>query len=119
MARLRITAKDITEGASLSEEKDHLSEYEEDLSNVDADPSELMKKDKPALTLRFGSSVMSADSIRMLRGGTFQRVCVARPKRRKHPIPKMGSALCFMISLSLGFDFPLTQRFRRYCLGSR
>ena len=60
MTRVRITTKEITEGASLSEEKDHLSEYEEDLSNVDADPSELMKKDKPAPTLRFGSSVMSA-----------------------------------------------------------
>ena len=37
-ARVRITAKDITEGASLSEERDHLSEGEEDLSNVEANP---------------------------------------------------------------------------------
>ena len=59
MARVRITAKDITEGASLFEERDHLSEGEEDLSNVDADPSELMKKDRPAPTLRFGPSAMS------------------------------------------------------------
>ena len=56
---MRITAKEITEGASLSEEKDHLSGYEEDLSNVDVDPSKLMKKDKPAPTLSFGPSVMS------------------------------------------------------------
>ena len=59
MARVRITAKDITEGASLSEERDHLSDGE-DLSNMEADPSELIKKEKPAPTLRFGPSLMSA-----------------------------------------------------------
>ena len=44
MARVKITAKDITEGAASSEEAAHLSEGEESLSNVDGDPSELMKK---------------------------------------------------------------------------
>jgi len=39
MARVKIMAKEITEGAGVSEEKDHLSGDEEDLSNVDADPS--------------------------------------------------------------------------------
>ena len=42
MARVKITAKDVTEGAGSSEERDHLSDGE-DLSNVEADPSELMK----------------------------------------------------------------------------
>ena len=60
MARVKITAKEISEGASSPEEKDHLSGHEEDLSNVDADPSELINKEKPAPTLRFGSSLMSA-----------------------------------------------------------
>ena len=41
---MRITAKDVTEGAGSSEERDHLSEGKEDLSNVDADPSDLMKR---------------------------------------------------------------------------
>ena len=59
MARVKITAKDVTEGAGSSEERDHLSDGE-DLSNVEADPSELMKKVKPAPTLRFGPSLMSA-----------------------------------------------------------
>ena len=60
MACVKITAKEISEGASSPEEKDHFSGDKEDLSNVDADPSELMKKDKPAPTLRFGPSLMSA-----------------------------------------------------------
>ena len=58
MSRVKITAKDITEGAGSFEERDHLSNGE-DLSNVEADPSELMKKVKPAPTLRFGPSLMS------------------------------------------------------------
>ena len=60
MARVKITAKDITEGAALPEKVEHLSGGEESLSNMDADPSELMKKEKPAPTLRFRPSVMSA-----------------------------------------------------------
>ena len=44
-------AKDMTKGAGWSEERDHPSEGEEDLSNVDADPSELMKREKHVLTL--------------------------------------------------------------------
>ena len=36
MARVRLTVKDISEGAGSGEEKDHISE-EKDLSNVDAD----------------------------------------------------------------------------------
>jgi len=60
MARVKITAKNITEDAASSEEVEHLSEGEESLSNMDANPSELMKKEKPAPTLRFGPSLMSA-----------------------------------------------------------
>ena len=48
MARVKITAKDITEGAASPEEAEQLSEGEESLSNADADPSKLMKKEKPA-----------------------------------------------------------------------
>ena len=40
---MRLTAKDISKGAGSTEEKDHLSKDEEDLTNVDTDPSELMK----------------------------------------------------------------------------
>ena len=42
---MKLTSKDISEGAGSSEERDHLSDRE-DLSNVEADPSGLMKKEK-------------------------------------------------------------------------
>ena len=88
---MRITGKDITECASLSEQKDHLLENEEDLSNVDTDPSELMKKDKPAPTLRFGSSVMSAALIESyVERGYFPAGMCRPPQAEETPNPEDG-----------------------------
>ena len=88
---MKITAKEITEGASLSEERDHLSGDEEDLSNVDADPSELMKKDKPVPTLRFGSSVMSAALIESyVERGYFPAGMCRPPQAEETPNPEDG-----------------------------
>ena len=59
MARLKVTARPIgSEDIEPSEEeRRQLSEGEEDLTNVDADPSELMgSREKPPATLIFGQS---------------------------------------------------------------
>ena len=59
MARLKVTARPIgSEDIEPSEEeRRQLSEGEEDLTNVDADPSELMGSwEKPPPTLIFGQS---------------------------------------------------------------
>ena len=94
MARVRITAKEITEGASLFEEKGHLSGDEEDLSNVDADPSELMKKDKPAPTLSFGPSVMSAALIESyVERGYFPAGMCRLPQAEETPNPEDGECV--------------------------
>ena len=59
MARLKVTARPIrSEDVEPSEEeRRQLSEGEEDLSNVEADPSKLMgSREKPPPTLIFGQS---------------------------------------------------------------
>ena len=58
MARVKVTGK-VPEGVETSVQADDqiwLCEGEEDLSQVDADPSELMGLDKPEMTLRFWNS---------------------------------------------------------------
>ena len=108
MARVKITAKEITEGASLSEEKDHLSGGEEDLSNVVADPSELMKKDKPAPTLRFGPSVMSAALIESyVERGYFPAGMCRLPQAEETPNPEDGECVVFRDFFVAGLRFPL------------
>ena len=93
---MKIMAKEITEGAGVSEEKDHLSGDEEDLSNVDADPSELMKKDKPAPTLRFGPSVMSAALIESyVERGYFPAGVCRPPQGEETPAPEDGECVVF------------------------
>jgi len=108
MARVRNTAKEITQGASLSEEKDHLLGDEEDLSNVDADPSELMKKDKPAPTLRFGPSLMSAALIESyVERGYFPAGVCRPPQAEETPNPEDGECVVFRDFFVAGLRFPL------------
>ena len=96
MARVRLTAKDVSEGAGSGEERDHISSKEEDLSNVDADPSELMKRDKPKPTLRFGPSLMFAALIESYveRGYFLARVC-RLPQAEETPSPEDGECVVF------------------------
>ena len=108
MARVRIKAKDITEGAGLSEKKDHLSEWGEDLSNVDADPSDLMKREKPAPTLRFGPSVMSAALIESyVERGYFPASVCRPPQVEETPNPEDGECVVFRDFFVAGLRFPL------------
>ena len=81
-----------------------LSEGEEDLLNVDADPSELMgSREKPPPTLIFGQSWASPELV-----GSYEQkgyfgpgVCRA-PKDEITPDPVRVSAWCFGTSSLLG-----------------
>ena len=58
MARLKVTTKVVDPEPSIEEQQ--LSDNEEDISQVDADLSELMgSRDKPPPTLRFGRSLVT------------------------------------------------------------
>ena len=108
IARVKITAKDVTEGAASSEEVEHLSEGEESLSNVDADPSELMKKEKPAPTLRFGPSLMPAALIESyVERGYFSAGVCRPPQGEETPDPQDGECVVFRDFFVAGLRFPL------------
>jgi len=117
-ARVKITAKDITEGAALPEKAGHLSEGEETF--MDADPSELMKKEKPAPTLRFGPSVMSAALIESYveRGYFLAGVC-RPPQGDEMPTPEDGECVVFCDFFVAGLRFPLTRLSLRFSPNSR
>ena len=81
---------------------------EEDLSNVDADPSELMKKDKPAPTLSFGPSVMSAALIESyVERGYFPAGICRPPQAEETPNPEDGECVVFRDFFVAGLRFPL------------
>ena len=105
---MNITAKDVTEGAASSEEVEHLSEGEESLSNMDANPSELMKRDKPAPTLRFGPSLMSAALIESYVEREYFPSGVCRPPQgEEKPDPRDGECVVFCDFFVAGLRFPL------------
>lgn len=65
MARVKEIAK-LIEGCEASAEVEdlvHQTGDEEDLSQVDADPSELMGREKPEATLWFGMSLVSQNLV--------------------------------------------------------
>ena len=63
---------------------------------MDADPSELMKKDKPAPTLRFGPSVMSAALIESYVERGYFPVDICRPPQAEEtPNPEDGECAVF------------------------
>ena len=96
MARIRLTAKDASEGAGSGEERDHLSEGEEDLSNVDADLLELMKQDKPEPTLRIGPSLISAALLESyVERGYFPAGVCRPPQAKETPNPEDGECVVF------------------------
>ena len=108
---MKITAKDVTEGAASSEEVEHLSEGEESLSNMDADPSELMKRDKPAPTLRFGPSLMSAALIESyVERGYFPAGVCRQPQEEETPDPRDGECVVFRDFFVAGLRFPLDSK---------
>jgi hypothetical protein len=115
MARVKITSKDITEGAASPEKVEHLSEGEESLSDVDADSSELMKKEKPALTLRFGPSDMSAALIELyVERGYFPAGVYRPPQGEEMLSPEDGECVVFRDFFVTGLRFPLVWWFWRF-----
>ena len=108
MARVRLTAKGISEGAGSTEERDHMSEIEEDLADVDADPSDLMKRDKPESTLRFSPSLISAALIEAYveKGYFLEGVC-RPPQGEETPNPEDDECVVFCDFFVAGLRLPL------------
>ena len=89
---MRITAQEIVEPSVSSEERAHLAEGKEDISNVEASPTELMVREKPEPTLRFEPSVVSAALIASyVEKGYFEEGVCRPPQGEDIPNPKDGN----------------------------
>jgi len=111
MVRIRITAKefDPENPDHPAEEQQNLSEGEQDISQVDMDPSGLMGgKEKPPPTLRFGLSLATKDLVDgYARRVYFEpRVCRA-PEGEEIPDPREGECAVFRDFFVAGLRFPL------------
>lgn len=111
MVRIRITAKefDPENPDHPAEEQQNLSEGEQDISQVDVDPSGLMGgKEKPPPTLWFGRSLATKDLVDgYARRGYFEpRVCRA-PEGEEIPDPREGECAVFRDFFVAGLRFPL------------
>ena len=110
MARVKVTAK-VPEGVETSaqaEDQNQRSEGEEDLSQVDADLSELMGRDKPETTLRFGNSlVIEALTESYIEKGYFNAGVCRCPEGEKTPDPHDGECVVFRDFFVAGLRFPL------------
>ena len=115
MARLKLTARPVgSKGVEPSEEeRRQLSEGEEDLSNVEADPLELMgSREKPPPTLIFGQSWATPELIESYeqRGYFGPGVCRA-PEDEIMPDPREGECVVFRDFFAAGLRFPLDPAF--------
>ena len=115
MARLKYTARPIgSEDVEPSvEERGQLSEGEEDLSNVEADPSELMgSREKPPPTLIFGQSWATQELVESYeqKGYFGPGVCRA-PEDEITPDPRDGECVVFRDFFAAGLRFPLDPAF--------
>jgi hypothetical protein len=105
---VRIIAKEIDEAVTFAEEKVHMSEDEEDISQVDAEVSELIGREKPEATLRFGPSLVSAALLASYvdRGYFGDGICRA-PKGEETPVPHDDECIVFRDFFVAGLRFPL------------
>ena len=121
MARLKVTARPIgSEDVGPSEEeKRQLSEGEEDLSNVEADPSELMgsREKPPPILFLVSRGRLRSWLIVMRRRDILALEFVARLRMKLLLTLVMESAWCFGISLLLDCVFHWIPCFRRFWLG--
>ena len=111
MARLKVTARPIgSEDIEPSEEeRRQLSEGEEDLANVEADPSDLMgSREKPPPTLIFGQSWATQELVESYeqKGYFGPGVCCA-PREEVTPDPREGECVVFRDFFAAGLRFPL------------
>jgi hypothetical protein len=111
MARLKVTARPIgSEDIEPSEEeRRQLSEGEEDLTNVDADPSELMgSREKPPATLIFGQLWATRELVESyVQKGYFGPGVCRAPGDEITPDPRDGECVVFRDFFSAGLCFPL------------
>ena len=111
MARLKVTARPIgSEDIEPSEEETkQLSEGEEDLTNVDADPSELMgSREKPPATLIFGLSWATRELVESyVQKGYFGPGVCRAPGDEITPDPRDGECVVFRDFFAAGLHFPL------------
>jgi len=111
MARLKVTARPIgSEDIEPSEEeRSQLSEGEEDLANVDADPSELMgSRAKPPPTLIFGQSWATRELVESCeQKGYFGPGICRAPDEETTPDPRDGECVVFRDFFAAGLCFPL------------
>ena len=99
MARLKVTARPIgSEDIEPSEEeRRQLSEGEEDLTNVDTDPLELMgSREKPPATLIFGQSWATRELVESyVQKGYFGPGVCRAPGDEITPDPRDGECVVF------------------------
>ena len=108
MAQVKVTAKVVDEAgaATLVEERTHLSEGEEDISQVDADPSELMGREKLEPTLRFGLVSAGLIASYVDKGYFGEGICRA-PQGEETPDPHDGEYVVFRDFFIVGLRLPL------------
>jgi hypothetical protein len=98
MAHIKETAKPI-EVEEASTEVENIAQHsrgEEDLSQVNADPSELMGREKPKQTLRFGTSLVSQNLIKFYIDKGYFKVGEYRPSEGEDiPVPREGETMVF------------------------
>ena len=108
---MKYTAKEIDpENLKHStKEKQRLSDGEEDISDIVADPSELMGgREKPPPTLRFGASLVTPAFIEScIQKGYFKAGVCSAPEGEETHVTKMESVWSSMTSSLLGFCFRL------------
>ena len=95
MARLKVTTKVVDPEPSLEEQQ--LSDNEEDISQVDADLSELMgSRDKPPPTLRFGRSLVTRSLVdSYVQKGYFGPGVCRASKGEEIPDPREDECVVF------------------------
>ena len=115
MAWLKVTARPIgSEDKEPSEEERRvLSEEEEDLSNVEADPSELMgAREKSPPKLIFGQSWATKDLVEAYeQKGYFGPGICRAPEDEVTPDPREGECMVFRDFFAAGLRFPLDPAF--------
>lgn len=84
------------------------SEDEEDLTQVDADLSDLMGREKPEATLRFGTSLVSRNLINFYVDKGYFKAGECRPSKNEDtPKPLEGETVVFRNFSLLGCAFRL------------
>lgn len=119
MARIKETAKLVDTSASERVEDPPVLSEGEDLTQVVANPSELMGKKKLEPMLRFGRSLVSENLINFYVSKGYFSAGVELRKMKKFLFPKMMRPLFFVTCSLPVCDFLWIPPFLRFLIGSR